>query len=239
MSKKKPIIEQETPNIAEMLRRVDFFSELDEATIGRFEKIGMVLSFQNDETITLAGDARRYIFFVAKGLAKVFYDAKNSRNSMLSLLGVGDFFGEIQLLNETGRSSVSVRAEGECSIITFKGKDFVNEIMSNARLSLAFLRLTTQKLNKAYMQIACLSMNTIKSRIKSCLMQFIEERGVRVQHNKQTAIMLKNRPTQLQIAEMSGTTRETVNRELSSFIKEGYIELDGANMYLLKEFSIG
>lgn len=238
MPKKKPKIEPKALNIAELLRRVDFFCELDDATLSKFEKIGTILSFQYDETITLAGDDRRYIFFIAKGMAKVFYDDKNARSNILSLLGVGDFFGEMQLLNNTGRSPISVKSDGECTIITFNGKDFLKEIINNPKLSLAFLRQTTQKLGKAYMQIANLSVNTVKDRIKSCLMQFVEEKGIRVQRNSQIAIVLRNRPTQQQIADMSGTSRETVNRELAHYIKEGYIEMEGTDMYLLKELPV-
>ena len=225
--------------MAEILRRIDFFCEMDQATLSKFEKIGTVLSFQNDETMTLAGDTRRYIFFIIKGMAKVFYSAKNARSNILNLLGVGDFFGEIQLLNETGKSSVSVKADGECSIVTFKGKDFVNELMNNTKLSMAFLKLTAQKLNRAYMQIANLSISSIKGRILACLMQFIEEKGVLIQRNNKAVILLKNRPTQQQIAELSGTSRETVNRELSLYIKEGYIEMEGSDMYLIKELQLG
>jgi CRP-like cAMP-binding protein len=183
----------------------------------------------------LAGDARRAMFFITKGNAKVYSDSKSSRSSILSLLGVGDFFGEIQLFNESAKSSISVRASGECSVIIFKGKDFINEMANIPKLSIAFLREATQKLYKAYMQIASLSMNTIKGRIKSCLMQFIDETGVRVIYNGNSVIKLKNRPTQQQLAEMSGTTRETVNRELATLIKDGYLELDGRDLYLLKE----
>jgi len=225
--------------MTEMLRRVDFFCELDEKILRKFEQIGKILSFQNGETISLAGDARRYIFFIAKGMARVFHDSKKARNNIISLLGVGDFFGEIQLLNETGKSSVSVKADGECTIITFKGKNFLSEIMSDVKLSFSFLKLTAQKLNKAYMQIASLSMSSIKGRIISCIMQFIEEKGVRVQRNNQAVILLRNRPTQQQIADMSGTSRETVNRDLSNYIKDGYIEIEGTDMYLLKELPIG
>ncbi|MCL2283907.1 MAG: Crp/Fnr family transcriptional regulator [Fibromonadales bacterium] len=239
MRKKKPKTPPEAPlSITELLRRVDFFSEMDDATLSRFEKIGTVLHFQNDETMLLAGDTRRYIFFISHGQAKIFHDIKHFRNNILNLLGVGDFFGEIQLFNENGKSTVSVKAEGQCTVVTFKGKDFVNEIISDPKLSIAFFKQTTQKINKSYMQIACLSMNTLKGRIMSCLMQFVEERGVRIQRNKQTVIVLKNRPTQQQIAEMSGTSRETVNRELSDFIKNGYIELDGTDMFLIKELPI-
>jgi len=220
---------------ADLLRRVDFFSDLNEAALGRFERIATVQHFQNEETIMLAGDARKAIFFITKGQAKVFYNSKYSRSSILSLLGIGDFFGEIQLLNESGKSYISVKAEGECTVIIFSGKNFINEIMNIPELSYLFLKETALKLNRAYMQIASLSMNTIKGRIKACLMQFIDERGVRIQYQNEPAIKLKNRPTQQQIAEMSGTTRETVNRELAILIKDGYMELGNKDLILLKE----
>jgi len=223
-------------NMLDIFRRIDFFSDLDDAALNRFAQIATIQNFQHEETIMLAGDPRRAIFFIAKGQAKVFSDSKNSRNSILSLLDTGDFFGEIQLFNESGKSFISVKAEEECTIIIFRGKDFINEIISNQKLFIAFLKETTQKLNKAYMQISSLSMSTIKERIKSCLMHFIEERGVKIPYNNGTAVKLKNRPTQQQLAEMSGTTRETVNRELSALVKNGYIELNGKELYLLKDF---
>jgi CRP-like cAMP-binding protein len=224
-------------NVLDIFRRIDFFSNLDEAALNRFAQIATVQNFQQEETIMLAGDPRRAIFFIAKGQVKLFSDSKNSRNRILSLLDTGDFFGEIQLFNESGKSFISVKAEEECSIVVFKGKDFINEMANHQKLFIAFLKETTQKLNKAYMQIASLSMSTIKQRIKSCLMQFIEERGIKIPYKNGTAIILKNRPTQLQLAEMSGTTRETVNRELSVLVKEGYIELDSKDLFLLKDWS--
>jgi CRP-like cAMP-binding protein len=234
MSAKK-IQKNTVVNMLDIFRRIDFFSNLDDAALNRFAQIATIQNFQHEETIMLAGDTRRAIFFIAKGQAKVFSDSKNTRNSILNLLDTGDFFGEIQLFNESGKSFISVKAEEECSIIIFKGKDFINEMANNQRLFIAFLKETTQKLNKAYMQIASLSMSTIKERIKYCIMQFIEERGIKISHNNSAAIKLKNRPTQQQLAEMSGTTRETVNRELSALVKNGYIELSGKDLFLLKD----
>jgi CRP-like cAMP-binding protein len=211
--------------MAELFRKLDFFRDLDDATLNRFASIATVQSFQHGETIMLAGDTRRAIFFIARGQAKVFSDSKNSRNSILSLLAAGDFFGEIQLFSENAKSYFSIKAEGECSVIIFKGKDFINEITNIPKLLIAFLRATTQKLGKTYMQIESLSMSTIRGRVRSCLMQFIEETNG------------KSRPTQQQIAAMCGTTRETVNRELSFLVKNGYIKLDGKNITLLKDLS--
>ena len=226
------------PSITDMLRKIAFFKNSDDVVLNKLAQVATIQNFHHEETIILAGDTRRAMFFITNGQAKVFSDSQNSRSGILSLLGVGDFFGEIQLFDESGKSSISVKAEGECSIIIIKGKDFISEIVNNPKLSIAFLRETTQKLSKAYMQISSLSMSTIKGRIKSCLMQFIKEMGTKILYKNGVAIKLKKRPTQQQLAEMSGTTRETVNRELASLVKNGYIELNGRDLILLKELNV-
>jgi len=225
MGDKYPKKWENNHDMAENLRKVDFFGNLDKTSLDKFAQIATVQNFQHGETVMLAGDTRRAVFFIAKGQVKIFSDLKNSRDTILSLLGAGDFFGEIQLFGENARSFFSIKAEGECTLIIFKGKDFVNEITTMPKALLAFLRATAQKLGKAYMQIASLSMSTVKGRIKSCLMQRMEENET----------VLKNRPTQQQIAAMCGTTRETVNRELAFLVKNDYIKLTGKDLVLLKE----
>ena len=222
----------------ELLRRVSFFSDLDEAALDKFAGLATVQSFQHEETIILAGDSRNAVFFITKGQAKIFSDSKSSGGIILSLLGIGDSFGEIQVLSETGKSTISVKAEGECSVIIFSAKDFLNEITSNPGLSMEFLKEESHKLNKAYMHIVSLSKNTIRKRVLASIMLFVEELGVRVPYGNRSVIKLRNRPTQEQIAGMSGTTRETVNRQLSSLIKDGYIELTGTDLILLKELPV-
>jgi len=238
MRTKKTKVEPHIPSMSELLRRVPFFSDLDEAAIGRFAGLATVQNFQHEETIILAGDSRNALFFITKGQAKIFSDSKSSGGIVLSLLGIGDSFGEIQVFSETGRSTISVKAEGECSVIIFGAKNFFNEITSNPKLSMEFLREESHKLNKAYMYIAALSRNTIRKRVMACIMLFIEELGVQVTYGNRSVIKLRNRPTQEQIAGMSGTTRETVNREISFLIKEGYIELNNKDLILLKDLPI-
>jgi CRP-like cAMP-binding protein len=230
---------QKMPNMAELLRRVDIFGDLDDSILNKLVKIATMQQFHNEETITLAGDNRKVMFFIIRGQAKILCNSKNARNGILSLLDIGDFFGEIHFFNRNTANPFSVKAEGECLVIILRGEDFKDIMINNPKLSSLFIEKLTQKLNRAYMQIASISMNTIKRRIKSCIMQFIDERGIRtpVKNGKSTTI-LRNRPTQQQIAEMTGTTRETVNRELAVLVKDGYIELDGKDLILLKELSI-
>jgi len=240
-SKKQKIetVEAVDVNIADLFARISFFNDLDKATIGRFVHIATFQNFQHDETIVLAGDTHKSIFFITKGVAKILSDSKSSRGSILSLLGIGDFFGEIHLLGSKEKSNFSLKAEGECQVLIFRGKEFMNEVMQNQKLFLEFLKEEVHKLSKAYMQIAIFSMNTIRGRFISCLMLFIDEMGVRTPwKNGQSVVKLKNCPAQHQFAAMCGTSRETMNREIASLIKEGYIEWDGRDLVLLKELNI-
>jgi CRP-like cAMP-binding protein len=102
----------------------------------------------------------------------------------------------------------------------------------------ALLKDEARKLNKAYLQLVSLSKSTIKKRILACIMMFMEEMGVRVPQGGRGIIRLKNRPTQEQIAGMSGTTRETVNREIAALMENGYIDMDGKDLLLLKEIPL-
>ncbi|MDR0517164.1 MAG: Crp/Fnr family transcriptional regulator [Fibromonadaceae bacterium] len=224
------------PNVVNLLRRVGFFSNLNEKTINRFAELAVAQSFQHEETIMLAGDHRNFIFFITKGTAKIFSSSKSLKESLLGLLVEGDFFGELQMFSETGRSNISVKAERSCDIVTFKGNAFLNEISKNPELSLAFLREEILKVGRAYMQIATLSMNTTKKRVLACIIMFIEEMGMQVPNAEKGRSVIKLKlPSQQQIACMSGTSRETVNRELASLAKEGYIEINGKDLILLKE----
>jgi CRP-like cAMP-binding protein len=220
--------------IGNLLRRVNFFSNLDENAINQFSGLAAFQSFQHEETIMLAEDPHSAIFFITKGTAKVFSGSKFIKGNLLSLLGVGDFFGEMQMFGEDARNTISVMAEGPCDVIIFKGNDFLAEISKNTELSMAFLMEECSKVNRSYMQIAVLSMNTTKKRVLACIMLLIDEIGVRVPSGDgKSVIKLKNHPSQQQIADMSGTSRETVNRELAALMKEGYLKVDGSNWILL------
>ena len=217
-----------------LLRRVNFFSNLDENAITTFSELAVFQSFQHEETIMLADDRQGVIFFITKGAAKIFSGSKFLKGNLLSLLGVGDFFGEMQIFGESKRNAISVKAEGLCEVVIFKGSDFFAEISKSTELSMAFLKEECRKVSRAYMQIATLSMNTTKKRVLACIMLFIDEMGVRVPRGDgKSVIKLKNRPSQQQIADMSGTSRESVNRELAALMKEGYLEVDGSDWILL------
>ena len=217
-----------------LLYRVNFFNTLNENDVNRFSELATFQSFQHEETIMLADDRQSAIFFITKGAAKVFSGSQFLKGSLLSLIGVGDFFGEMQIFGESKRNTISVKADGLCEVVIFKGSDFFAEISKSAELSMILLKEECRKASRAYMQLATLSMNTTKKRVLACIMLFIEEMGVRVPRGDgKSVIKLKNRPSQQQIADMSGTSRESVNRELAALMKEGCLEVDGSDWILL------
>jgi CRP/FNR family transcriptional regulator/CRP/FNR family cyclic AMP-dependent transcriptional regulator len=94
----------------------------------------------------------------------------------------------------------------------------------------------SRRLRKANRQIGSLAMLTVYGRIAGTILNLVEERGVRIHgENGKMVTVIRNRPTQKQLAEMSGTTRETVSRVLSQLQKKGTLSLAGKDLIILEE----
>jgi len=94
----------------------------------------------------------------------------------------------------------------------------------------------SRRLRKSNKQVGSLSLMTVYGRIAATLLNLMEEKGVRIHSQSgQMVIAIKNRPTQQQLAEMSGTTRESVSRVLTTLQKKGSISITGKDLIILEE----
>ena len=69
-------------------------------------------------------------------------------------------------------------------------------------------------------------------------MALAEERGVRSPSKDGVVTIIKNRPTHQQLADMSGTTRETVSRVLAALEKKGSISVVGKDLVILDDLQM-
>lgn len=94
----------------------------------------------------------------------------------------------------------------------------------------------SKRLRKSNRQIGSLSTMSVYGRVAGTLLSLVEERGVRIHGTDGRMVtVIRNRPTQQQLAEMSGTTRETVSRVFSSLVKKHSISVMGKDLVILEE----
>ncbi len=220
----------------ELLRGVDLFSALDDTQLDVMAAMVIEKSFRKGEIILHEDDdSSQSLFIIAKGEVKVVLTAEDGREAILASLKEGEFFGEMSLLDGEPRSA-TVRAVEDSRLLTIRREEFLNVMRKQPDLSLTLLGEMSRRLRKSNRQISSLALMRVYGRVAATLLQLMEERGIRTKtKDGKSIIIVKDKPTQQFIADMSGTTRETVSRVLNFFQKKGYIVLDGKDLLILHE----
>ena len=223
-------------DVCGLLKGVDLFSELTEEQLGLLANLVVVQDFNRDETVVLEGDcSMKALYLIASGTVQVYMTGIDGRETILSFLERGDFFGEMSLIDGEPRSA-SVRTVTDAQLMIIHREPFLTLIRQTPEIAMSLLSEMSKRLRKANKQIGSLSTMSVSGRVAGTLLNLMEERGMRIHtDNGQMVTVIHNRPTQQQLADMSGTTRETVSRICSMLVKANAIAMTGKDIVIFDE----
>ena len=226
-------------NVCGLLKGVDLFSELTEEQLGLLANLVVVQDFNRDETVVLEGDcSMKALYLIASGTVQVYMTGVDGRETILSFLERGDFFGEMSLIDGEPRSA-SVRTVTDAQLMIIHREPFLTLIRQTPEIAMSLLSEMSKRLRKANKQIGSLSTMSVSGRVAGTLLNLMEERGMRIHtDNGQMVTVIHNRPTQQQLADMSGTTRETVSRICSMLVKANAIAMTGKDIVIFDEEAV-
>ena len=214
------------------LRNVSLFESLNEEELEALAQMTITRNFSKDGVIILAEEEGDTLFIIKKGRVKVSIVSEDGREVILSILGEGTVFGELSLLDGKPRSA-NVIATEDTSLIMLRRHDFVQLIFKVPQIATALLAELASRLRRTDRQIEGLALLDVTSRISETLLQLAGDRGVETADG----VVIHNRPTHQELANMSGTTRETVSRVLKRLETQGYICCKGRTIAILREES--
>ena len=217
-------------NHMDFLRNVSLFESLDQQELGSLSDLTFTRSFGKDNVIILAEEEGDALFILKKGQVKVSIVSEEGREVILSLLGPGSVFGELSLLDGKPRSANVVATE-ETDLLMLRRSDFVQLIYETPQIATALLAELATRLRKTDRQIEGLALLDVTSRISETLLQLAAEQGT----GTADGVAIESRPTHQELANMSGTTRETVSRVLKRLEGQGYIICSGRRITILRE----
>ena len=212
------------------LRRVPLFEGLTDEDLEAIAKVTVSRSYDKDQIIILAEEEGDALFIIDSGQVKVSIVSEDGREVILSLLGDGAVFGELSLLDGKPRSANVVATENS-ALYMVRRADFLQLIYKVPKISIALLAELAARLRRTDRKIEGLALLDVTSRISETLLQLATDQG----EQREEGIHLPARPTHQQLANMSGTTRETVSRVLKRLESQGYIVTKGRTITILKE----
>lgn len=214
----------------EFLTSVPIFSDLDSETLEIVSKLGTVRTYEKNSVILTEEEDGSALFVIISGKVKVCRSSSDDpgKEVILSILNPSDFFGEMALLDGLNRSA-SVIAMGDSKLFIIQRSDFLDLLHKHPEVSVTLLQELTQRLRAQGMKIKALSLKDAEGKVATVLLQLADDVG-RIKHG---IVEIEKLPFQHELANMAGTSRETISRTLHSFAKKGLVELEGSKLRII------
>ena len=186
-----------------VLRAVPLFASLTDEQIRAIGTMVKRRSASRNSTIMAAGDPTDSLYIILSGRLKVMMSDADGKEVILSILGPGEFFGEMGLIDDNPRSA-SVVAIEPCELLSITRRDFRKCMADNADIAMAVMRGLVRRLREADRKIGSLALLDVYGRVARLLLDMSET----VDGQK----MVTKRLPKQDIAKMIGASREMVSR---------------------------
>jgi CRP/FNR family transcriptional regulator, cyclic AMP receptor protein len=207
------------------LRNVPIVAELDDKVLEKIAKVGTRQKYKSGNIVVLEQESGAALFVIISGKVKVVRMDEEGHEVILSMFGPGEFFGEMSLLDGQARSA-SVVATTKSELFMIHRRDFIELLNEFPAVAISLLSELAMRLRKADMQIKSLSLKDAAGRIANVLLMLAEDVGI----FRKGKVEIDELPLQQDMANMAGTSRETVSRMIHQFVESGEIQQKGNNL---------
>ncbi len=203
----------------ESLRNIPLFSGVGDEDLLDVAALLIERRFPKHKTIVEEGLPGDYMYVICEGRVQVSKLSDDGREKILEFLDTGDFFGEMSLLDNAPRSA-SCRALAETRVLALSRNDFLHAMRKSPDLAMAVVQELTRRLRQIDEQASSLSFQRVKQRTMGLLTRLAK-------HDGEGERPITPALTHQQIADMIGTSRETVTRAIKGLKQDGWLEQQG------------
>ena len=197
----------------DFLTTVPLFKSLGAAELQRFGEALREKSYPKGSVILFEDDPGDALFIVREGRVKVVLVAEDGREVILGLLSVGEYFGELSLIDDQPRSAHVIAME-DSILLVLRREDFRKRVEASPSVAWTLLAELSRRLRRADGQIGSLVLLDVPGRIARMLLDTADEGG---------GPLIEKALTHQTIAHIIGASRETVSRAMREFQDAGWI----------------
>ena len=219
--------EDRESNVA-LLQRVPLFNALSREDLEEISRVAVPRSYPKGVRVFHEGDRSDACYIVRNGDLRVTREHPDGRAIALATLGPGDIFGELAMLDGEARSA-SVEALSECQLLALPAGDVRRLLQGSSEITVKLVVALTRRLREANERIARQSFQTVPSRVAGVLSQLIAEEAPLEGRDGVTIRM-----TQADLAQLAGTSRESVSRFLATLERAGVVHVGRGRVTVLE-----
>jgi len=211
-----------------ILKQIPLFSELGDRDLEKIIQVASQKRYHKDNTILIEEEVGSTMFVILSGRVKISRISDDGREVILSILSDGDFFGEMSLLDGHTRSA-NVTSIDESELLVIRREEFLQMLKDFPQIAINLLKELAQRIRKRDEHIKSLSLQDATGRVATTLLRIAEDSGV----FRKGQVEILELPLQQDLANMAGTSRETISRVIKSLCDDGYLKKQSGKIIIL------
>jgi len=211
---------QQRPNIGERtmtLKAVPFFTQLSDHELDLVRAVATEKTYPKNAVVLTEGEAGDSLYMIQAGKVKVFIGDEEGREIILKILGPGSFFGEMSMIDKQPRSA-SVTTLETSTFLVLQHAAFEKCVEQAPTIGNMVMQILAQRVREADRKIGTLALMDVYGRVASTLLELA------VYTNGK--LMVGEKLSQQDLANMVGASREMVNRILKDLSDRGFISIE-------------
>ncbi len=221
------MVDAARPDKTWYLLQTRLFDRLSEPDLRRLAEMTQMHEYPRGQVITGPDADPDLIYLVKSGRVKISTYSPDGKEQILALLERGDLFGE--LAPDEMSAQAHVEAFDACIVCTVQRTLFEDIIRNAPEVALRVIRVLARRLRTAEQEIEDLALRDVPGRLSALLLRLAEEYGER--HDR--GIRLSLRLTHQDLANMVGSTRETITALINRFRDEGLLMVEHRILVIL------
>jgi len=204
----------------ELLRHVPLLSGLSEGELQRIAQVAVARRFPKGARVFHEGDESDACYVVRSGEVRVTREHSDGRAIALATLGPGEIVGELAMLDGEVRSA-SVEALSDVELLAISAPDMRGLLERNPEITSKLVVALTRRVRETNERVSRQSFQTVPSRVAGVLSQLVTEEGPSSPGHEGPTI----RMNQADLAQLAGTSRESVSRFLAVLERAGVVRV--------------
>lgn len=201
---------------------VDLFSILCPRKVRTMDEHLPSTQYKKNQFIYFTNDKAKYIYMIAEGRVKIGHYTDDGKEVVKAILSKGEVFGELALTGEEKREDYAQAMDDNTSVCPMKIEDMQNLMLEDKELSLKIYKLIGLRIRKLERKVESLVFKDARTRIIDFLKDAAEWKGKKVGFET----MIPTKLTHKDIANLTGTSRQTVTTILNELKEDNLINFD-------------
>ncbi len=212
----------------DLLAQAPLFAELGADDLGALAAAMRQRQYRAGEPVFREGDPGTALYVIEDGEVKIVLGSSEGKEVVLSLLGRGDFFGELALLDGQPRSADAVTTAAS-RLWILERDHFLRLLAEQPRFAAALLAAMSRRFRRTDQLVHDAAFSDVRTRLIKVLLELAQSRG----KPGPGGVVITSRLTQSDLANMVGATRESVNKWLRYYTQRGFLRHGRGQMTLV------